>query len=156
MIYFIQAASGGPIKIGTTLRLTVRLKTVRRERNDPTLQVLAVMDGRHREESALHRRFRHLALGKEWFHPGVELLACIRDEARSWDSADDLQPISHAIIPRRLYRHCRVLAAYKGVRVHHLIEALLAPVVKKELRRMLCREQRRIEADNPAEPPPAP
>lgn len=60
MIYFIRSPSG-PIKIGTTIRLSQRLKQLAAEYGEG-LEVLAVTEGDRNVEQELHRRFGHLRL----------------------------------------------------------------------------------------------
>jgi hypothetical protein len=84
MIYFVQGPEGGPIKIGTTTNLGSRLPNLEAS-SGQSLGVLGVMDGGRPEERELHRRFAHLlAAGREWFHPGDDLLAFIEAETRDW------------------------------------------------------------------------
>lgn len=85
MIYFIQPKAGGPIKIGTTVRLGQRLKQLAAE-SGAELQVLAVVDGGFREEKSLHQRFAHLRQVGEWFEPGDDLLGFIVNDGKPWDS----------------------------------------------------------------------
>lgn len=92
MIYFVRLGSRGPVKIGTTIRLSVRLAQLRHE-HGPDLRVLAVGDGSFPEEKALHRRFGHLRRGGEWFEPGRDLLRYIAEEGRRWDGADEVPPV---------------------------------------------------------------
>ncbi len=89
MIYFAQRKSGGPIKIGTSVQLAQRIITLRRE-HGADLEVLGVVTGSYKEESALHERFDHLHHEKEWFHPGEDLLVFISADARPWDGTDEV------------------------------------------------------------------
>lgn len=85
MIYFIRAATGeGAIKIGTTIRLSQRLKQLEKEHGVP-LRVLGVMDGSYADESALHARFVRTGEAREWFQANPELTDFIAAEARPWD-----------------------------------------------------------------------
>jgi len=72
--YFIQPATGGPIKIGRTTwgRLAARVKDLQCA-SPYRLRVLLVVEGNF--ETALHNRFRHLRLSGEWFEPAEELAA---------------------------------------------------------------------------------
>lgn len=99
MIYFIRASEGGPIKIGTTIRLSRRLKQLMAE-FDCGLELLAVMDGNRDEEQALHRRFGHLRVVNEWFEPGDDLVGFIVAEGRPWDLSDEA-PIGHRAMTSR-------------------------------------------------------
>jgi hypothetical protein len=88
MIYFAQPSDGGRIKIGTTIRLSQRLKQLAAE-HGCDLHVLAVQDGGPDDEVLLHRRFAHLRAVGEWFEPGDDLVGFIMAEGRPWDGSDD-------------------------------------------------------------------
>jgi hypothetical protein len=88
MIYFLQSPEGGPVKIGTSLRLSSRLKTLGKEQGQ-ALQVLGITKGEQRREKELHGRFAHLRIQGEWFQPGPELLRFIRRSSQPWDGADE-------------------------------------------------------------------
>ena len=88
MIYFIQSAGGGPIKIGTTKRLAPRLSILRWETKDD-LVVLGILDGGLQEEKRLHRLFGHLRVKGEWFDPDMALQAFIDKHGREWKPSDD-------------------------------------------------------------------
>lgn len=89
MIYFVQAGESDPIKIGTTIRLTVRLGTLQREEG-VVLHVLGVMPGGQPQEAALHRRFRRHRVHGEWFCPSEPILRFIRKKAKPWDGKDEI------------------------------------------------------------------
>ncbi len=73
-VYFVQATLTGPIKIGfTTKRMAGRLRELQGA-NHEELEILAVVPGTKENELALHRRFAHLRIRGEWFHPAKELL----------------------------------------------------------------------------------
>lgn len=88
MVYFIQAIDGGRIKIGTTIQLATRLKTLVKE-CEADLRVLAVIDGDRDVERGLHDRFSELRVAGEWFEPGDDLLGFIVQEGREWDGGCD-------------------------------------------------------------------
>jgi hypothetical protein len=88
VIYFIQPRAGGLIKIGTTIRLSDRLKQLATECGEE-LQVLAVVEGSRPEERDLHQRFGHLRRHGEWFEPGDDLLAFVVRDAQPWDGQDE-------------------------------------------------------------------
>ena len=90
MIYFLRATDGGPIKIGTSIQLTERLKVLSKETGQD-LEVLAVVDGGRGEEQALHGRFSHLRVVNEWFEPGDDLLGFIVQEGRAWDGQNEAE-----------------------------------------------------------------
>jgi hypothetical protein len=91
LIYFIRS-SNGPIKIGTTIRLSTRLKQLVAEHGEG-LEVLAVTEGSYEAESELHRRFSHLRVVNEWFEPGDDLMGFIIAEARPWDGIDEASEV---------------------------------------------------------------
>lgn len=90
MIYFIRSRTGR-IKIGTTIRLSQRLKQLAAEHGQG-LEVLAVIDGSHEAERCLHGRFAHLRSVGEWFEPGDDLLGFIVSDGRPWDGTDEVKP----------------------------------------------------------------
>jgi len=96
MIYFVRASNGkGPIKIGTTRRLTVRLKQLEAQYKK-SFSVLAVTDGGQKQERQFHIRFAHLRINKfhlcEWFNPEPDLIEFITSACRAWDGLDEIGP----------------------------------------------------------------
>jgi hypothetical protein len=101
LIYFIRAVSGkGAIKIGTTARLTARLKQLERK-HGVSLQVLGVLDGRYAEEHALHVKFAHLLQRDEWFGAHPDLTDFIATETRPWDGEDDAPRLVTVVVKGR-------------------------------------------------------
>jgi hypothetical protein len=88
VIYFIKRPDDGRIKIGTTVRLSQRLRQLVAEHGNGLI-VLAVTDGDRDIEQALHQRFAGLRIVGEWFEPGDDLLGFIVAEAREWDGSDE-------------------------------------------------------------------
>lgn len=76
-VYFIQAGSNGPIKIGIASNVHRRMALLQIG-NPAQLTLLAIQPGGNREETALHRRFAACHLRGEWFNPDPLLLAYIR------------------------------------------------------------------------------
>jgi hypothetical protein len=76
VIYFIQRASGGDIKIGITNDLQERLSSLQTAHSEP-LVCLATMNGGAYEEGALHERFKEHRLAGEWFRPHWDILALV-------------------------------------------------------------------------------
>jgi hypothetical protein len=95
LIYFLKAerdggvVQAGWIKIGTTTRLTERLKQIAAEIGHTPI-VLAVLDGGFAEEQALHRKFGFAGRFREWFDPDPELLLLIETDGRPWDGTDEI------------------------------------------------------------------
>jgi T5orf172 domain len=90
LIYFIKSPDG-PIKIGTTIRLSERLKKLAAEYGEG-LEVLAVTEGDRDIEQELHERFSYLRRVGEWFEPGDDLVGFIVAEGKPWDGADEVDP----------------------------------------------------------------
>lgn len=88
MIYFIQADASRRIKIGTTIRLSARLKKLEAE-HSARLEVLGVRDGGLVEERVLHDKFSEFHVYDEWFRPHDDLLEFIRTETIAWDGTDE-------------------------------------------------------------------
>lgn len=86
VVYAIQCRSaedGGPIKIGRTERVALRLAQLQ-EASPFVMRLLAVRPCADRaatitEESALHTRFASSRMCGEWFRPTAALLAVVRD-----------------------------------------------------------------------------
>jgi hypothetical protein len=76
LVYFIQAASGGPIKIGKTTRSIKNRHASLQTGNPEKLIVLATTE--RYTEGELHKRFASLRLGGEWFKPAITLLLWIQ------------------------------------------------------------------------------
>lgn len=78
MIYFIQGTQSGNIKIGYTKnRIESRLKDIQSESSD-ILVCLKTIDGKEKDETNLHKKFKHLWSHAEWFRPGKTLLRYIK------------------------------------------------------------------------------
>lgn len=82
-VYFIQAQSGGPIKIGKTTRDAYQRMANLQTSHHEKLILLATTE-RHLEED-LHERFKHLRLHGEWFQDKTMLLRWIQAHARMTD-----------------------------------------------------------------------
>jgi hypothetical protein len=92
MVYFIQACNvDGYIKIGYTTThvrsgqlhtaheaLLLRMSIIQVSCPYP-LKALGVTSGDPREERLIQGRFSHLRVRGEWYAPGLDLLAFIRD-----------------------------------------------------------------------------
>lgn len=95
-VYFVQAADGGPIKIGTSVDVRARLKQLELAYKRP-LAMLAEMPGGREEEGAIHERFSHLRIGRtEQFRPGPDLLEFI---GRPLFAGGDVEPMKCHVQP---------------------------------------------------------
>jgi Meiotically up-regulated gene 113 len=80
LVYFVQAESGGPVKIGSAADPEERLRTLQAASAE-RLVIRGVRLGGFKEERRLHRRFARYHLRGEWFEPREELLALAVDAA---------------------------------------------------------------------------
>jgi hypothetical protein len=76
-IYFARRESDGAIKIGFSSDVPRRLIELRKK-TKCRVSLLGSTSGGSAVERRLHRRFAHLHLDGEWFHPGDDLLAFVR------------------------------------------------------------------------------
>lgn len=83
-VYFVQAGSDGPIKIGVALDVEKR-RTQLQEASWEKLTILARVPGDQGTERMLHEEFRDFRIRGEWFRPDPVLLTFIdslREELR--------------------------------------------------------------------------
>lgn len=81
VVYFIECAVGGAIKIGTSRRVGERLLEL--QAGCPfLLRLIATMPGGREEERVLHQRFASARMYREWFEPTEVLLQFIRELLR--------------------------------------------------------------------------
>ena len=76
--YFLQAGASGPIKIGSTRNLAVRIRTLMTMSPVP-LRLLGLMKGDH--EETCHMRLGVYRVHGEWFAPAEPVLEFIRANA---------------------------------------------------------------------------
>lgn len=103
-VYFLQAPTGGPVKIGYTVNLRMRVASLSAGQVDG-LVVLATLPGNRLAEKEIHDRFaasrRHDEYGTpagEWFEPTQDLVDFIRSIGGSPSGAS--VEFSGAIRPR--------------------------------------------------------
>lgn len=129
MIYFVQAPTGGPIKIGKAVDVERRHAQLQ-WRYDAELVVLGTRDGYGEEEAEIHEQFAHLRIRRtEQFRATRELVEFIgagivddgdekelkvggEQEVRSVRL--DLSPESHRLL--------RILAAHEGISMTKWVE----------------------------------
>lgn len=156
MVYFVQSAQGGLIKIGRTGRMAARLPSLRTAYECPDLVVLAIVDEERFAEKELHRRFDHIRHGGEWFHPEQELLDFIAEEGRPW-SIDDDAPDPYAEwktikVSPDTYHKCRLVCHFapSQQKLYHVADRLLkkaARVVEKKYIRAWLAERDGVDED---------
>jgi hypothetical protein len=74
IVYFIQAEIGGLIKIGYTIDLDKRLRTVQAHSPVP-VKVIGTMRGSYEIEQEIHSKFASFRKHGEWFAPSERLLS---------------------------------------------------------------------------------
>lgn len=97
MIYFVQPIDGGPVKIGHSVDVAVRIRQLENHFGRP-LVLLGSREGDRNEEQAIHARFAHLRLSgpyrywqqPEQFQPAPELMGFI---GRTDSSAEDPETV---------------------------------------------------------------
>lgn len=90
-VYFVQMATGGPIKIGRAKRLRLRVITIQ-SCCPHTLRVLHVVEsGSRAMEKSIHERFYRFRLHGEWFKAADELVRFIADLKAGRGIMDALQ-----------------------------------------------------------------
>lgn len=137
MIYFIAMPDRSRIKIGTTIRLSERLRQLCREHGDG-LEVLAVIDGGTAEERALHRRFAEHRIVNEWFEPGDDLMGFIVSDGRPWDGSDERQPTAVTVkLDRALVGKAKLIATHRGIAAAELLSELLRVPIDRAYAQML-------------------
>lgn len=145
MIYFLRCEQHtavlrpGWIKIGTTIRLSERLKQVAAEHfHTPT--VLAVLDGGFAEERALHLKFKEARKHREWFEPHPELLLLIETEGRQWGGEDEV-PDMTVKIDRVIGIKAKMVAAARKITLSEYLSDLAGALVDQDF----AEEMRNVE-----------
>jgi hypothetical protein len=130
VIYFMQAGGTELIKIGTTIRLSQRLRQIE-SAIGCACRVLGVMDGSYAEEGELHRKFSHLWLESEWFEPTDELIRFIASVARPWDGEDEVPSALVAMKCRQEYKDWVIrYAREKRTTPSQLIDGALVSIAR--------------------------
>jgi hypothetical protein len=144
MIYFVQVKPDGLIKIGTTIRLSVRLAQLQIE-HGAKFTVLGILDGSYADESALHRQFLSLRQQGEWFDPAPELLTFIADETRPWDGRDERPTVTTKIDPELLRKAQQIVAFLppgedgKPPKLSEYLDTLLRATIERDHVKLLKR-----------------
>jgi hypothetical protein len=74
MVYFLQSARGGPVKIGFSADVSKRIRQLQ-GMYGVTLTLLAAIEGDREREREMHDRFAHLRIeGTEQFRPAADLM----------------------------------------------------------------------------------
>lgn len=75
IVYFIQAGTDGPVKIGKSTRALLATRTAALQTGNPyPLELIGVAPGGHALEREIHALFAHLRMAGEWFYPEPQLL----------------------------------------------------------------------------------
>jgi hypothetical protein len=144
MIYFAKCEQdtdelkAGMIKIGTTIRLSQRLKQLPGEYGTD-VGLIAVIDGNHATEGELHRRFDHLRVVGEWFLPEEDLLDFIAAQGREWDGTDEAPPtpsmsldVKAVKLELSLARKVAVIAKIKETTIAEYLSAMMRPGITQD------------------------
>lgn len=148
MIYFIKSKSDKRIKIGTTVRLSHRLRELAREFGDE-LTVLAVAEGSFDQERELHQRFAHLRAVGEWFEPGDDLIGFILEEGKPWDGRDEKHPSKFIRVSDDFAAAITRAASFKEISVAEFATKHLLPIVERLYRDDVLKEAKRVKGEEP-------
>jgi len=72
VVYFVEAGTGGPIKIGWTQDVDRRIAELQTA-NAHKLILMGTIPGTLEDETAVHARFSHLRMEAEWFRNSPEI-----------------------------------------------------------------------------------
>jgi hypothetical protein len=131
VIYFVQREDHC-IKIGTTIRLSQRLKTLRNMWGN-SCRVLAVTDGGFADEAVLHKQFKDSCRGGEWFAPDESLLVFIANEGQTWDGTDEVEALGSAKMDMEVVDDCRIAAAFCGMSLAEYLSERMRVAAKKDI-----------------------
>lgn len=81
MIYFIQAETGGPVKIGFAYDPNERLKQIQCGSPDP-VRIIRIIPGSRKTEANIHQRLKASRKRGEWFDDTEEVRAFIQSVAQ--------------------------------------------------------------------------
>jgi hypothetical protein len=149
VIYFLRCerdfeiASGevlkGWVKIGTTTRLSFRLKEIAAKiGHEPTL--LGILDGGFAEEKAIHDRYSGFRRCGEWFNPEhSNLFKLIAEEARPWDGVDeaglfDMKPVK---ADRAMIAKAKYVAEMKGIPLAEYVTDVMKTQVERDFAKVV-------------------
>lgn len=80
LVYFVQAGTDGPIKIGYTRSAAVTRRIGEIQVGSAAkIDLLGCMPGDRAKEAEIHARFASARIRGEWFHPTAELLNAISE-----------------------------------------------------------------------------
>lgn len=82
-VYFIQAESGGPVKIGWSLTPVERRGQIQYG-NPEVLRIIGLIEGSRDKEAEMHVRFAQSHVRGEWFADTGDLMRLIREEGQEW------------------------------------------------------------------------
>jgi hypothetical protein len=77
-VYFVQQGAEGPIKIGFSSNILLRMERLQTA-NSEELRLLLRLPGSQVEEHGLHRKFLLSRIRGEWYRPTPDLLAFIQN-----------------------------------------------------------------------------
>jgi hypothetical protein len=146
VIYFVESSEGLRIKIGTTIRLSQRIKQLRSQFGEG-LKVVAVTEGGFVEEARLHARFADLRIEGEWFAAHPAILGFIRDHADTWDGTDEVPfpPVTTIRMDSAVHERAALAASMMKMSLADYV----TEVLRKAADRDIVREAKKLtgEAD---------
>jgi hypothetical protein len=133
VIYFLKTSDSGPIKIGQTAQMGIRLNQ-HRIKSGGSVRVIGVMKGGRRTEREIHARFDHLRISKEeLFRQDKELLDFISEATVPWSGTKAERGLPVKFSPD-LVTKAKYIAMQRGASVEDLLNEWLRPLVEQEFR----------------------
>lgn len=151
MIYFIEDPATNRVKIGTTIRLSVRLAQLR-AKHGPGLQVLGVTGGSYADERVLHDRFQLLREDGEWFKAHEILTDFIERETQPWDGTDEAPALPSIKLDAEVVRKARIVVDFRDSTLGDYLSNLLRPIVEADYRKHIEESHKEIQ-DKPTTKP---
>jgi hypothetical protein len=132
LIYFVESSEGLRIKIGTTIRLSQRIKQLRSQYGEG-LKVVAVTEGSFVEEARLHARFADLRIEGEWFVAHPVIRAFIRDHADVWDGLDEAACDVSVKMDERVVKRAKIAAASRDMTLAEYLSEVVRSAAERDI-----------------------
>jgi hypothetical protein len=132
LIYYIQSAEGGPIKVGYSNDVPRRIRQLEAHYGKP-IAILGTMWGGRAEEAEIHARFAHLRIGRtEQFRPAADLMAFIgRPLFVNQSDVELMTPATGRPVPMRFEEDAYELARQAAALFKESIVAYASRVIRE-------------------------
>jgi hypothetical protein len=128
MIYFARVIPNGPIKIGFSISVETRIRTISTTSPFP-IELIGDMEGTLEDETRLHSMFADYRLNGEWFEPNGKLLdfieanttkdtiETVENNTEEHTKIEDLTTIAVRDVPSKTWARLKAQAALDGVSI---------------------------------------